>query len=345
MNRILSVCGFAAHTQNANITDIFGWIPSLPGRVLMKILDQTPYFNEKGEISLVDRGKAIMKFGAGWFKEIEGQNAIIAVLDKALDKKFALLRNITPPGLDTMIPFILVGPTGIYVMSVTAQIGTFRARGDQWGTITGSAFKPDKNNLLTRTDRMARAVQIYLKRQGYTDLNVVEPILLCSDPSTNIDSMRPIIRVVMRDALERFAVSITQARVILTPENVFDIVNRILHPPAQVEPQPEQPAVDGTTTEMAAAEDAPAVAPADQLSYETIPASSGETILPGRTADTEEIPAFISKPLPTQRRKLGIKGINKKQATLLIVMLVFWCLMTAIFIFLIARDYLPLLNQ
>ena len=54
----------------------------------MKIIDQTPFFKENGEISIVDRGKAIMQFGLGWFKDIEAQKTIIAVFEKVLDKNY-----------------------------------------------------------------------------------------------------------------------------------------------------------------------------------------------------------------------------------------------------------------
>ena len=314
----------------------------------MKVIDQTPFIKENGEIGLMDRGKALMKYGAGFFKEIEAQNSIIEVLEKALDKKYVLLRNITPPGLDTMIPFILVGPTGVFVMSVTALNGTFRARGDQWGTVSGNTFKPEKPNMLTRTDRMARAVQIFLKRQGYADMNGLEAILLCSDPTTHIDSMRPIIRVIMRDALERFAVSIAQARVVLSPESVFDITNRILHPPAPVQPKPVETEAEGATPAEAGQENAPAaVEQENRLSAvtssgpepEAAPAPTGASVLPDRDAQAEEVVPDSTAPV-----RRGIR-VTKKQAILLIIMLVVWCLIVAVFVFLIAKDYLPILSK
>jgi hypothetical protein len=204
----------------------------------VKIIDHTPFFNENGELSLVDRGRAVMKFGSGWLKEIEAQKIVINTLEKSLDKKYTLLRNVTPSGLGTAIPLILIGPTGVYVMTVTPLTGTISARGDQWGTISGDVFHAENPNLLTRTQQMAKVVQVFLQRQGYADLLTVEPILLCSDPATHVDTVRPIIRVIMRDSLERFAVSISQARVILSPESVFDIGNRILNPPASPPGQP-----------------------------------------------------------------------------------------------------------
>ncbi len=69
-------------------------------------------------------------------------------------------------------------------------------------------------------------------------MTTVEAVLLCSDLSVHVDSIRPIIRVVMRDALERFAISITQARTVFSPEAVQDVINRILNPPP---PKPEEP--------------------------------------------------------------------------------------------------------
>ncbi len=208
----------------------------------MRIIDQTPLYNENGELSLIDRGKSIIQFGPGWVKEMEAQKTIVSIFEKVLDKNFTLLRNVTPPDLEARIPFILVGPTGVYVMYVTPVKGMFRAKGDQWGSITGNAYKPEKPNLLIRTERMAQAIQLYLQKQGYSGITTVDAILLCSDPSVTVDSLRPIIRVVMSDALERLAVSIAQGRVIISPETAYNIVKRILNPVAPAsEEQPAEP--------------------------------------------------------------------------------------------------------
>ena len=205
----------------------------------MKIIDHTPLFNsETGEITILDRTRAMMKYGGTWLKEVEAQKEIINIIGKVLDRNYTLLRNVTPPGLGASFPLILIGPTGVYVMDVTPLTGMFRARGDQWGTISGDAFKNEKPNLMTRTERMARAIQVFLQRQGYSSIFTVEAVLLCSDLSIHVDSIRPIIRVVMRDALERFAVSIAQGRVVLAPDAVQDIVGRLLNPPIPAQPSP-----------------------------------------------------------------------------------------------------------
>ncbi len=293
----------------------------------MKIIDQTPFFNnETGEISLLDRGKALMKYGARWIKEVEGQKQVITVLGKVLDRNYTLLRNVTPPVLEASFPFILVGPAGVFVMYVTPLTGMFRAKGDQWGTITGNIFKNEKPNLLTRTERMARAIQVFLQRQGYSAITSVDAILLCSDPSVHVDSIRPIIRVVMRDALERFAISIMQARVVLSPESVQDVIERILNPPKPAPPQPAKTlAVAGPETLASAQAEDPYV-PAFALPESQAPAWSNEPAsLPiAGTEARSQVP----------RRK----GLNKKQWAFLIVMLVIWCLLITAFLFLVIKD-------
>ncbi len=293
----------------------------------MKIIDQTPFFNnETGEIRFLDRGKAMMKYGAGWIKEVEGQKQVITVLGKVLDRNYTLLRNVTPPVLETSFPFILIGPAGVFVMYVTPLTGMFRAKGDQWGTITGNTFKNEKPNLLTRTERMARAIQVFLQRQGYSAITSVDAILLCSDPSVHVDSIRPIIRVVMRDALERFAISIMQARVVLSPESVQDVIERILNPPKPAPPQPAETLAAAGPETLASAQVEEPYVPAFALPESQAPAWSNEpALLPiAGTQARSQVP----------RRK----GLNKKQWAFLIVMLVIWCLLITAFLFLVIKD-------
>jgi hypothetical protein len=293
----------------------------------MKIIDHTPFFNkETGEISILDRGKAMMKYGANWINEVEAQKQVIPVLGKVLDRNYTLLRNITPPGLEASFPFILVGPTGVFVMYVTPLTGMFRAKGDLWGTISGNAFKNEKPNLLTRTERMARAIQVFLQRQGYLEITSVDAILLCSDLSVNVDIIRPIIRVVMRDALERFAISITQARVVLSPESVQDVIGRILNPPKPTPPQPAEAIAEAGSEALPSARAEDPYVPTFALPESQAPALSNEP-------DSLSIAGT-----ETHSRVPRHKGLNKKQWAFLIVMFVIWCLLITVFLFLVLKD-------
>jgi len=309
----------------------------------MKIIDQTPFFNnETGEISILERGKAMMKYGTSWVKEVEGQTQIVGVLGKLLDSNYTLMRNVTPPVLEASFPLILVGPAGVFVMYATPLTGMFRAKGDQWGTISGNTFRNEKPNLLTRTERMARAIQVFLQRQGYSAITTVEAILLCSDPSVHVDSIRPIIRVVMRDALERFAISIMQARVVLSPESVQDVIGRILNPPKPIPPQPAvtQPAETqpAETLAVAASPEPLAFAQVDDpfVPAFALPESQSEVL----SSELEPLPiAGMQNPSESPR---GM-GLNKKQWVILILMFVMWCFLVTAFLFLVIKDQWSLL--
>jgi hypothetical protein len=217
----------------------------------MKIIDQTPFFSAEGKISVVDKARATMKFGAAWIQEAQAQATLLPILERGLEKKYTLLRNVKLFGLEISIPFILVGPTGIYAMYVTPLRGMYRAKGDQWGTISGDSLKPASVNLLTRTARMAKAVQVYFQRQGFELPTMVEPVLLCADPGLHVDSVRPVIRVVQFDAIDRFALTVSQARAVMDSIAVQNIVDRILNPkpPAAAQAAPPPPAPEPVAQE------------------------------------------------------------------------------------------------
>ncbi|MFH2103372.1 MAG: hypothetical protein ABIJ39_08470 [Chloroflexota bacterium] len=213
----------------------------------MKIVDRTPYFNEQGKIGIFDKLKAMITFGPDWLPEVEAQKSIIVVLEKILDRNYTLLRNVTLPDLEISIPGILVGPPGVYVLYVTHIKGTYQAKGDSWGVYTANNFKPAEINLMTRTAQMGRALDVFLQRQGFEGMANIEPILLCAEPTLHVDSQRPVVRVVMRDALERFAASITQARAVLTLESVRNITERVLNPRSKDHQEEQAPAPSQST--------------------------------------------------------------------------------------------------
>jgi hypothetical protein len=310
----------------------------------MKIIDQTPFFNnETGEISILDRGKAMMKYGLGWVKDVEAQKLVLAVFDKVLDKNYTFLRNVTPPGLNAMLPLILVGPTGVYVMDVTPLTGMYRAKGNQWGTISGNTFKAEKTNLLTRTERMARAVQVYLQRQGYSDLSAVEAILLCSDPSIHVDSLRPVIRIVMRDALERFAISVTQARTLFSPESVQDIINRIINPP---KPATAKSAEAAASAAPSAGQGEPTFQGSPKPASESVQGSLAgdlgfgfdESAATASAAPRNVVQPALSAVQPSRPKTRRRNGLNRKQVLLLVVGFIILCILIAAFAFLVVKD-------
>jgi hypothetical protein len=208
----------------------------------MKLIDQTPLQDENGEIGLIQRAQGTLQYGFDWYAELEAQKSVIAHLERALGKGFTVIRNQTLGASGITVPLALVGQAGIYAAYVTNLRGTYQAREGSWGPIYGMNFKPARVNLLTHTNRLARALQAFIERQGVKLPKPVEPVILAANPAFHIESIQPIVRIVLLDALERWAVSLETAAPVFTLETAYELADRIINP---------RPAKKGEPVEMA----------------------------------------------------------------------------------------------
>jgi hypothetical protein len=205
----------------------------------MKIIDKTPLQDQKGEISFSARIQGTLKYGLSWFPDLEAQKIVIALLDRMLEKGYVLIRNFTLPGSDIVIPIILIGSFGIQVILVTKVKGFFEAKGDQWNTVSNGRSQPAGINLIGRVSQYARALQKYLQFQKIENPAQIEPVLISADPGAHIESMRPAARVVLSDAIKQYAASLSQARPVLRPEQVYELAERIVNPLPPKSPEVE----------------------------------------------------------------------------------------------------------
>lgn len=215
---------------------------------MIKIIDKTPLVDAKGNLGFVQRVQGMLQFGFNWPGELQAQNAIIKFFDKQLEKGYTLIRNVTLGQSGIMIPIILLGPTGIYVIEVTYLRGRYEARGESWNVESGNGYAPAPVNLVQRTMRMARALQAFIERQGVHIPVGVEPVLIAGDPGLHIESNRPAIRVLMIDGIKAFVSGLAGGRSVLNGMQINDFTERILNPrpkldmsapPPQPEPEPE----------------------------------------------------------------------------------------------------------
>jgi len=196
----------------------------------MKIIDKTPLQDENGKIGFLQRIQGTLQFGLNWYPELEGQKRVISYLERNLKKGYTLIRNYTLGASEIVVPIILIGPAGIFVLQVTTLRGDYQAKGDAWETMQNGRFTPAGINLLTRTQRLARALQVFIERQGLQLPVKIEPVVLAADPGLQVESVRPLVRVVMSDAVDRWAASIAQSPPLMTVEAAHQITERILKP-------------------------------------------------------------------------------------------------------------------
>ncbi len=278
----------------------------------MKIIDKTPLQDQAGNIDFISRIQGTLKYGFSWYPELNAQKVVIPQLERLLEKGFVLIRNFTLPESQIMIPIILIGPGSISVILATPVKGHFEAVGSEWNQlINNSSPVPTKRNLLELVSKLTIAFQKYLERNNI-HINVpVEPILIASDPGAQIDSLRPVARVLRSDAIKTFASTLLQERPIMRPEEVYALADKILEP---------KPPIDETQN----------ASPADLT-----PASRAQAIFNTSNESAKSgIPAHLresspARPLPTSAQKKSSK-LSKAQIILLVAMtLIECCVITA----------------
>jgi hypothetical protein len=196
----------------------------------MKIIDKTPLLNEKGELGMVQRVQGMFKFGFNWPTELEAQKAIITFFDRQLEKGYTLIRNRALGASGIVVPIILLGPTGIYVIHVTYLRGRYEARGNAWNEESGDGYKPADINLIEHTSRMANAVKAFIERQGVKLPVPIEPVLISANPGLHIESVKPAIRVMMIDGIKSFVTGLSTGAHVLRAEAVHEFTERIVNP-------------------------------------------------------------------------------------------------------------------
>lgn len=205
----------------------------------MKIIDQTPFVNEKGELGFSQRVQGMLQFGVNWPAELKAQQVIINYFDRNLEKGFTLIRNQTLGQSGITIPLILVGSAGLFVINITYLRGRYEARGNEWNVESGNQFKPARENMVQKTTTLTRALTAFIERQGTKLPAPVEPVLIAAEPGLHIDTDSPAVRVLMSDGIRTFVAGLKTSAPVLRADMVLELVDRIIDPrPARVKPAP-----------------------------------------------------------------------------------------------------------
>ena len=221
------------------------WFPFHYCEESMKVFDSSPSNEKMDHLSLIDRFQGSMRHGLSWAGEFEAQQACVHHLGKILGDDYMLLRNVTLKDLDIVIPMILIGPAGLFVFQVTTLIGSYRANEDNWLSLENRRNpKPVQPNLIVRTTLMAKAVDVYLAKNGASAPHS-QPLLLCANPHMFVESIHSVVRVVANDTIELFAANLKNETGLITPQ-IMDQVTTILVPslPAEIPSVRETPEVE-----------------------------------------------------------------------------------------------------
>ncbi len=268
----------------------------------MRIIDKTPLVEEDGTISTINRIKGTLQYGFSWYPDLQAQQQAIAKLEKSLNKKFTLIRNVTLGKSKITVPLILIGPPGVQVIFVTHLEGTYRAKNDTWGPYTSGNFKEASINLLKRTAQLGKAVRVYLERDGFQLPDGVEPILLSTSPALHISSVRPMIRIVMSDAISYFVASLAQEPPMMSVEIVHEMADALVNPRL---PKPPVQAKKEAPAQNTSSSDATDIEELDFAFEESAPTQK---------------PRKVARRKPVKKAPQTYMGMTSKQLTIVGVM-------------------------
>jgi len=268
----------------------------------MKIIDKTPLLDEKGQLGILQRIQGMLQFGFSWPEELLAQQAIITYFDRQLEKGYTLIRNYTLGQSGIMVPIILLGPTGIYVIHITYLRGRYEVKGDAWNVEAGEGYKPAPINLVQRTMRMTKAVRAFIERQGTKVPVEIESVLIAADPGMHIESVRPAIKVMMIDGIKSFVANLATGSPVMSSEKVFELTERIINPrlPKKASPAPAPASVSKPDTSLEEEPQSP-----QEVSRARAIFNASQDVKPFDPADfefamNEEEPSFeITPPVPS----------------------------------------------
>lgn len=290
----------------------------------MKIIDKTPLLDEKGKLGFTQRIQGMLQYGFNWPNQLEAQRAIITYFDRQLEKGYTLIRNYSLGQSGIMVPIILLGPTGMYVIHIAQERGRYEVKGDTWNVESGESYKPAPVNLIQRTMRMANALKVFIERQGVKLPVPIEPVLIAGDPGMHIESVRPAIKVMMIDGIKSYVSNLATGHPVLSTEMIYELTERIINPrppkketptpaaPSPYDDQPSQQEVSRARAIFDAAQEAKPFNPSDfefamddESAIDVTPETSSMPV------GQESSPAQpLPRPKPRSQRILGMTPLQ-----------------------------------
>jgi len=238
------------------------------------------------------------------------EKVVLDTFQRLFDNQYVLLRSVPLNDPDVPIPMVLVGPPGVRMIYPRSMKGVFRAKEDAWEEMDERTqkFKIARPNLLQRSQLMAKAVETYLTARNF-DVGVVEAVLVFTDPGIHVDTIRPIVRIVQADALDRFGAGLVQSPAFLDKETIQRIVNVL---------GGEQLAARQAAKTAAEMQDA--------FSFQDVPAKKIHNT-PDVVYQSSEAPFF--KSIPFNKRQLIVLGLMVLVNIIILSAFVFLILLTS----------------
>lgn len=185
----------------------------------MKLIEPTQRSVEKDRIQMV--ANQLGRFFQFYNSDEHAEDAIVARFMRGLDDRFVMLRNLQLEGKGVIFPPILVGPSGLVVLTVSRAKGFFKAKDDTWWEMdkTTNQFIAAHPNLLRQVKNYAQKLAEILDVHGKSHPEIL-PVLVFANPGVHIETINPIIRIVLMDGVESLIDGFLKGKEVLQPEEI-----------------------------------------------------------------------------------------------------------------------------
>lgn len=198
----------------------------------MKLIDYTRQPKTPGFLQeWLERLQAWVPF---WFSEKIAHERLVARLNRDLDNRFLLLKNLPLGDSPELTPYVLIGPPGLVVLNVSTQKGIYRARDESWWELskTSRRYQPAHHNLIRQTLGLTQRFKTFLEQQSFS-CPALLPVLLFTDPGVHVETSRPAVRIVLADGIKNLIANLLQGDEVLPPHQIrvlADFLDRAARP-------------------------------------------------------------------------------------------------------------------
>jgi hypothetical protein len=186
----------------------------------MKVIECNPKQPVKpGVGGSIEKAQGLLSGFSSAASKLKAQKTFQELADRNLNHRFLLLQQAQLEGFDDLSPLILIGPAGLFVIEVSAVKGVFQAKGQSLFEMKGRSgeFVPARPNLIQQTLDATQVVKQHLESFGLSQIEV-HPILIFVTPRVHLESVRPDVRIILWDGIDRFTKNLAYAKEILNPK-------------------------------------------------------------------------------------------------------------------------------
>jgi len=196
----------------------------------MRTIDLSKFQAEPGIAGFFKTMQGALSYGWSWQQSRKNQKALIEVLETVLGNDCVLLQDVNIPQVDRPIPVVLVTPASLIVINPKSQLGFFRAEGKRWEEMgRNDEFQLAANNLIRETWLYQKTIEGYLKQHNFA-APMDRGVMIFVSSETNVESIRPRVRVIQADGIKNFARELAISKPIFSDMD-FGTVIRLLSEP------------------------------------------------------------------------------------------------------------------